>query len=76
MHHLLQVQLKEIQEELVVEMDERVKGAFQPTQEDWELQQRYISILEENRENIPPFGDMQRLRMGAHFLRSNPALLD
>ena len=62
--------------ELVVEMDERVKGAFQPTQEDWELQQRYISILEENRENIPPFGDMQRLRMGAHFLRSNPALLD
>jgi len=62
--------------ELAVEMDQRVRGTFQPSQEDQELQDRYISILEENKEKIPPFDDFHRLRMGAHFLRTNSVVLE
>jgi putative glycosyltransferase (TIGR04372 family) len=61
---------------LIQEIEQRERGEFQPSQEDQELQDRYISILEENNELIAPFSDFQRLRMGSHFLRTNSVVLE
>ena len=62
--------------ELGVEMDQLVRGSFQPTQEDRQLQQRFLAILETYRTALPPFDDLSRLKMGSHFLRTHPELLD
>ena len=54
--------------DLVVEMDERLKGTWQTTEEDEELQRRFLSIFE--------IGDVHRkMRIGAEFLRQNRGLL-
>ena len=56
---------------VAVEMDERLEGTWQTTEEDEELQQRFWSLLE-MRDPIEEF----RPRMGAEFLRQNRGLLD
>jgi len=58
---------------LAVEMDERLKGTWQTTEEDKVLQQRFWSLLEiDMREPNEEY----RPRMGAEFLRHNRELLD
>ncbi len=56
--------------DMVVEMDERLKGKWQTTEEDEELQQRFWSLLEVTEPNHE-----FRPRMGAKFLRQNRELL-
>jgi putative glycosyltransferase (TIGR04372 family) len=56
---------------LAIEMDERLKGTWQATEEDEELQQRFWSILEPS-----VSGRVIRSRIGAEFLRQNRDLLD
>jgi putative glycosyltransferase (TIGR04372 family) len=57
--------------EVTVEMDERLKGTWQTSEEDKELQQRFWSILEitEPKQEFRP-------RLGAKFLRQNRELLN
>ena len=57
--------------DVAVEMDERLKGKWQTTGEDQELQQRFWSLLEVKEPN-----QEWRPRMGAKFLRQNQELLD
>ena len=57
--------------DVAVEMDERLKGKWQTTGEDQELQQRFWSLLEVKEPN-----QEWRPRMGAKFLRQNRELLD
>jgi len=57
--------------DIAVEMDERMKGTWQTTKEDEELQQRFWALIkmgQPNQEFWP--------RMGAEFLRQNLELLD
>lgn len=54
-----------------VEMDERLKGTWETTEEDADLQQRFWSLLEIREPN-----QTLRPRMGAEFLRQNQELLD
>jgi putative glycosyltransferase (TIGR04372 family) len=54
-----------------VEMEERLKGIWQASKEDEELQQRFWSLLEVREAN-----QEFRLRMSAKFLRQNRSLLD
>lgn len=54
--------------DLVVEMDERLKGTWQPIDEDEILQARFESINESAGVRMP--------RIGAKFLRQNRQLLD
>jgi putative glycosyltransferase (TIGR04372 family) len=54
--------------DLVIEMDERLKGTWQPTEEDEILQARFESINELAGVRMP--------RIGAKFLRQNRQLLD
>ncbi|NQW22655.1 MAG: TIGR04372 family glycosyltransferase [SAR202 cluster bacterium] len=56
---------------VAMEMDERLNGTWQITDEDRELQQRFWSILEVTGPN-----EDFRPRMGAEFLRQNRELLD
>ena len=56
---------------VAMEMDERLKGTWQTTEEDEELQQRFWSLLEVREPN-----EEFRPRMGAEFLRQNRELLD
>jgi len=56
---------------VAIEMDERLKGTWQTTEEDAELQQRFWSLLEVREPN-----EEFRPRMGAEFLRQNRELLD
>ena len=60
--------------DLAVEVDERLKGRWQPQPEDEELQQRFCDIF---RQYTPPDlrGDVQ-VRIGASFLRKHIYLLD
>jgi putative glycosyltransferase (TIGR04372 family) len=56
---------------LVVEMDERLKGAWQITEEDMELQRRFRSLFKPSELH----GTIVS-RIGAEFLRQNQELLD
>ena len=56
---------------VAVEMDERLNGTWQTTEEDKELQQRFWSTLKFREPN-----EEFRSRMGAEFLRQNRELLD
>ncbi|MFB0566235.1 MAG: TIGR04372 family glycosyltransferase [Candidatus Aminicenantaceae bacterium] len=56
---------------LVVEMDERLKGSWQTTEEDEELQQRFWSLFKPSELH----GTIVS-RIGAEFLRQNQKLLD
>jgi len=55
----------------VTEMDDRLAGTWQTTQEDEDLQSRFWSLLERV-EN----GEVFRSRIGTQFLRENRGLLD
>jgi len=56
---------------VAVEMDERLKGTWQTTEEDEELQRRLWSIFKPSELN-----KVFRSRIGAEFLRQNRELLD
>jgi putative glycosyltransferase (TIGR04372 family) len=56
---------------LAVEMDERLKGTWQTTEEDEELQRRFWSLFKPSELN-----GVFLLRLGAEFLRQNRDLLD
>ena len=55
---------------VTVEMDKRLNGTWQTTEEDEELQRRFRSLLAPNRYNR-----LFRSRIGAEFLRQNQELL-
>ena len=55
---------------VAVEMDERLKGTWQTSLKDEELQQRFWSLYTRF-----PSGGPSRCRIGAEFLRQNPRLL-
>jgi len=57
--------------EAVIEMDERLKGAWRPSREDEDLQGRFWSLIPKSELN-----GVIRARIGAHFLRSNRDLLE
>ena len=56
---------------LTLEMDQRLGGTWQTTEEDEELQERYWSV---SRPDLPI--ELRVPRMGAQFLRENHDLLD
>ena len=56
---------------LAVEMDERLKGTWQTTEEDEELQRRFWSLFKPSELN-----QVFLSRIGAEFLRQNRELLD
>ncbi len=58
-------------EDVVLEMDARLRGEWQGTEEDEELQQRFWRILERS-----PLQGYRCGRIGAAFLRKNRQLLD
>ena len=58
---------------LAVEMDERLKGTWQTTEEDEELQQRFWSLF---KPTVTIGHRIIRGRIGADFLRQNQELLD
>ena len=64
---------------LAVEMDERLRGAWEASEEDEELQRRFWALfrhgMEQHRVEKAQHGII-RSRMGAEFLRQNRALLD
>ncbi len=69
--------------ELALEMDQRIRGVFKASGEDEELQSRFLSILRSYPDAFPPIEnyqrvreDYQRLRIGAHFLRTHAELLE
>ena len=60
--------------DLAIEVDERLKGKWQPQPEDEELQQRFWDIFRKYAQE-ERVGDIQA-RIGASFLRNNIYLLD
>lgn len=60
-----------IKRRISVEMDERLKGTWQTTEEDEELQRRFWSLFKPSELNR-----VFRSRIGAEFLRQNRELLD
>ena len=56
---------------VAIEMDERLKGTWQTTEEDEELQRRFKALLKPSELN-----QVFRSRIGAKFLRQNRDLLD
>ena len=56
---------------LAVEMDERLNGTWEPSEEDDELQGRFWSLFESNKVHGPFFS-----KIGADFLRQHRQLLD
>lgn len=58
--------------EVVVEMDERLKGSWRASGEDEELQDKFWSLIPEESD----LNGVIRARIGAHFLRSNRDLLE
>lgn len=56
---------------VVVELDERLNGSWQPMEEDEELQRRFWSLVEPSE-----LSKVFRSRVGADFLRRNRELLD
>ena len=61
---------------IVLEMEQTLRGDFQPSHEDQELQSRLSSILGSAVELYPHLDVYQYTRMGAHFLRTHPELLE
>lgn len=61
---------------LALEMDQRLRGVFKPSEEDEELQSRFLSIVRSRLDIISPTENHQHLRIGRHFLRTHPELLD
>jgi len=57
--------------EVMIEMDERLTGSWQPGEEDEKLQERFWSLIPKSELNGVIKG-----RIGAHFLRSNRYLLE
>lgn len=57
--------------DVVIEMDERVKGTWETTEEDEELQRQFWSLFKPNEENV-----VFRCRTGTKYLRQNRDLLD
>ena len=57
--------------EVVVEMDERLKGTWETTEEDEVLQKRFWSIF-----GTSGLHGVFRSRIGADFLRQHPKLLE
>ena len=60
---------------LTVEMDERLKGTWQPAEEDEELQQRFWSVFKQG-EWFNEYHREVLSRIGADFLRKNQELLN
>ncbi|UCD55358.1 MAG: TIGR04372 family glycosyltransferase [Candidatus Omnitrophota bacterium] len=58
---------------LAVEMDERLKGKWQTTEEDEELQRRFYALLNPCNLNLK---QIVIPRIGAEFLRQNPGFLE
>lgn len=56
---------------VTIEMDERLKGTWQTTEEDEELQQRFWSLFKSSK-----FHGVIRSRIGRDFLRQNKELLE
>jgi len=56
--------------DVVIEMDERLKGTWETTDEDEELQRQFWSLFKPNEEN-----SVFRCRTGTAFLRENRELL-
>lgn len=56
---------------VVIEMDERLKGTWQTTEEDEALQRRFWSLFKASK-----LHNVIRTRIGSEFLRQNRALLD
>lgn len=61
--------------QVAIEMEQRIRGVFNPSEEDEELQRRFLSIVGSYLEVLAPIENYQRLRIGAHFLRAHPELL-
>ena len=61
---------------LAIEMHQRLQTAFQPSEEDEELQRRFFAILRAHSDVIPPAKNFHRITIGAHFLRSHRELLE
>lgn len=61
---------------LAMEQHQRLCSAFAPTPGDEEMQRCFLSIVRSHVAVFPPFENFERCRIGAHFLRSHPELLD
>jgi len=61
---------------LVKEIEQRERGEFQPSQEDKELQARYLTIIRAHSDNLAPVRGVENRRIGSHFLRTNSGILD
>lgn len=59
---------------LAVEMDERLKGTWQTTEENEELQRRFWKIFKKHAN--PKLHGEYRARIGANFLKQNRYLLE
>jgi hypothetical protein len=62
--------------ELAIEMHQRIRGEFRPSQEDEELQRRFFSILRAHSDALPPMKNLHRITIGAGFLRRYRQLLE
>ena len=60
---------------LVVEVEQRLRGVCEPSDEDEELQSRYLEIVRSYGQELISVQDLQGRRIGTHFLRSHPELL-
>jgi len=61
---------------LTLELEQRIRGDFQPSPEDEELQARYLSIIRSHTDKLHPVRGLEKRRIGSHFLRTNPEILD
>jgi putative glycosyltransferase (TIGR04372 family) len=63
--------------EVAIEMDQRLESTFEESEEDRELQRRWLSIVLSYPKiiTLEPGLD-KRLKIGSHFLRSHPGWLD
>lgn len=61
---------------LTLEMEQRLGAGFQPSPEDEELQARYQMIIRAHADKLTPLQGLERRRIGSHFLRTHPAILD
>jgi putative glycosyltransferase (TIGR04372 family) len=61
--------------EVALEMHQRLHSVFSLSQEDEELQRRFMSMVE-SYPRLFPWEGIEYKRIGAHFLRTHRALLD
>lgn len=61
---------------LVQEIEQRERGKFQPSQEDEELQARYQAIIRIHVGKLTPVRGLEKRRIGSHFLRNHPEILE